>query len=278
MEFSGQEYWSGLSFPSPRDLFYTLYQDCLPVNPNLPTHPTPPFPLWYPHICSPRLCLYFCFANKIVCLFHFSRFHILLEGLKKGTPKVLEQPLRVEDCRDRHRSHYVYVTAEEANQESDMSEVIKLVRHRVGRRTPKDFKATGDRRKLLPWEFSGLSPWGFIAWYPWRQGLVSVSFLDWDQQELWEDPASEWSGLTPVWPGRMSGSRLNPTQAHKGSQRKVSAWWIPSTGSHSRDPGIWAGSNPMCGCQTRVSLAQGLGSTESPHWTFETDNSIKIGK
>ena len=117
MEFSGQEYWSGLSFPSPRDLFYTLYQESLPVNPNLPTHPTPPFPLWYPHICSPRLCLYFCFANKIICLFHFSRFHILLEGLKKGTPKVLEQPLRVEDCRDRHRSHYVYITAEEANQE-----------------------------------------------------------------------------------------------------------------------------------------------------------------
>ena len=107
-------------------------------------------PPWYPHICSPRLCLYFCFANKIVCLFHFSRFHILLEGLKKGTPKVLEQPRKVENCRDRHRSHYVYVTAEEANQESDISEVIKLVRHRVGGRTPKDFKATGDRRKLLP--------------------------------------------------------------------------------------------------------------------------------
>ena len=34
------------------------------VNPNLPTHPTPPSPLWYPCVCSLRLCLYFCFADR----------------------------------------------------------------------------------------------------------------------------------------------------------------------------------------------------------------------
>ena len=28
---------------------------------NLPIHPTPTFPPWYPYICS--LCLYFCFAK-----------------------------------------------------------------------------------------------------------------------------------------------------------------------------------------------------------------------
>ena len=59
MEFSGQQYWSGLSFPSPRDLFYTLYQECLPVNPNLPTHPTPPFPaLVSTHLFSTSVSLF----------------------------------------------------------------------------------------------------------------------------------------------------------------------------------------------------------------------------
>ena len=36
--------------------------------------PPPPSP-WYPYICSLRLCLYFCFVNKIVCT-NFFRFHI----------------------------------------------------------------------------------------------------------------------------------------------------------------------------------------------------------
>ena len=34
-------------------LFYTQYQQCICVNPNLPIPPTPtPFPPWYPYICS----------------------------------------------------------------------------------------------------------------------------------------------------------------------------------------------------------------------------------
>ena len=45
------------------------------VNPNLPIHPTLPFPTWYPYFCSSRLCLYFCFVNKIVYTNVF-RFHI----------------------------------------------------------------------------------------------------------------------------------------------------------------------------------------------------------
>ena len=44
------------------------------IHPNLPNHPTPSFPLWCPYICSLCLCLYFCFANKLICI--LSRFHI----------------------------------------------------------------------------------------------------------------------------------------------------------------------------------------------------------
>ena len=33
---------------------------------DLPTHPTQPFPPWFPYACSLCLCLYFCFANKII--------------------------------------------------------------------------------------------------------------------------------------------------------------------------------------------------------------------
>ena len=36
------------------------------VNFNLPIHPTPPYPPSCPYICSLILCLYFCFANKII--------------------------------------------------------------------------------------------------------------------------------------------------------------------------------------------------------------------
>ena len=42
---------------------------------DLPTHPTQPFPPWFPYACSVCLCLYFCFANKIIYTI-FSRFHI----------------------------------------------------------------------------------------------------------------------------------------------------------------------------------------------------------
>ena len=44
------------------------------VNPNLPVHPTPFLP-WYPYDCTLFLCVYFCFANKIIYT-TFSRFHI----------------------------------------------------------------------------------------------------------------------------------------------------------------------------------------------------------
>lgn len=37
----------------------------------------PPHCPWYPNIWSLCLCLYFCFANKII-LYHFSRFHIYI--------------------------------------------------------------------------------------------------------------------------------------------------------------------------------------------------------
>ena len=56
-------------------LFYTQYQQCIYVNPNLPIHPTLPFTPWYPYICSLRLCLYFFFVNKIVYT-NFFRFYI----------------------------------------------------------------------------------------------------------------------------------------------------------------------------------------------------------
>ena len=47
-------------------LFYTQYQECIYVNPNLPIPPTLPLPHWYPYICSLHLCLYFCFVDKII--------------------------------------------------------------------------------------------------------------------------------------------------------------------------------------------------------------------
>ena len=36
----------------------------IPVSQFLPPHPSPP---WYPYSCSPRLCLYFCSSDKIIC-------------------------------------------------------------------------------------------------------------------------------------------------------------------------------------------------------------------
>ena len=43
----------------------------IPVSQFLPPHSFPP---WYPYICSVCLCLYFCFANKMIYTI-FSRFH-----------------------------------------------------------------------------------------------------------------------------------------------------------------------------------------------------------
>ena len=36
-----------------------------------------PFPAWYLYVCSLHLCLYFCFASKVIYTI-FSRFHIYL--------------------------------------------------------------------------------------------------------------------------------------------------------------------------------------------------------
>ena len=43
-------------------LFYTQYQQCICVNPNLPIPP----PL-VTHIFVLYICVYFCFANRIIC-------------------------------------------------------------------------------------------------------------------------------------------------------------------------------------------------------------------
>ena len=48
---------------------YLFHQQCqlfMHVNPNLPTHPTP-LPLWSSQACYLHLCLYFCFANWLIC-------------------------------------------------------------------------------------------------------------------------------------------------------------------------------------------------------------------
>ena len=79
-------FWISFPFRSPKSteqssLSYTvgshqlsisytiLYQQCIYDNPNFPIHPTPSstFPSWCPYVCSLHLCLYFCFANKIIC-------------------------------------------------------------------------------------------------------------------------------------------------------------------------------------------------------------------
>ena len=73
-------FWISIPFRSPQSteqssLCYTagshqlsiLYIVVIYVNPNLPIHPMRPFPPWCPLVCSLRLCLYFCFANRFIC-------------------------------------------------------------------------------------------------------------------------------------------------------------------------------------------------------------------
>ena len=58
-------------------LFYAQYQQCVYVNPSLPIHPT--LPPWYLFVFY--VCLYICFASKIVCVIfldstlHYTFFH-----------------------------------------------------------------------------------------------------------------------------------------------------------------------------------------------------------
>ena len=70
----GQRSLGGYS-PWAARVEHNLVTKLPPVNPNLPIHPTIPFPLWCPYICSLCLCLYFCFVNRFIYAI-FSRFHM----------------------------------------------------------------------------------------------------------------------------------------------------------------------------------------------------------
>ena len=61
-------------------LFYT--QQCIHVNPNLPIHPTPPYPPWCPYVCSLHLCPYFCFANRFICTIFLDSTYMLMSCLE----------------------------------------------------------------------------------------------------------------------------------------------------------------------------------------------------
>ena len=66
MEFSRQEYWSGLSFPWLRYLsvFYVISLHLLVPN----SHSISPSPLppWQPEVCSVCLWICFCFMDKFI--------------------------------------------------------------------------------------------------------------------------------------------------------------------------------------------------------------------
>ena len=75
MEFSRQEYWSGLPFPSlvlysrfSLIIYYFIHSSLMSV-------PIPHPPNLCPCISSLCLCLNFCFADKFICTI-FYRFHI----------------------------------------------------------------------------------------------------------------------------------------------------------------------------------------------------------
>ena len=103
MGFSRQEYWSGLPFPPPGDLpnpalagsflttstprkpiLNTVMYVCQSQSPN-PSH-IPHFPLGI-HKCSLHLCLYFCFANKLICTIFldstYKQYHTICFSLLK---------------------------------------------------------------------------------------------------------------------------------------------------------------------------------------------------
>ena len=52
MGFSGQEYWSGLSCPPPRDLSDPGIEPVSPVSPVLQTDSLPTEPLWKPRLVA----------------------------------------------------------------------------------------------------------------------------------------------------------------------------------------------------------------------------------
>ena len=59
-------------------LFYTQYQQCIHVNPNLPIHPPTPSPAFLSgaHTFVLYICLSFCFANKFICTISLHSTHM----------------------------------------------------------------------------------------------------------------------------------------------------------------------------------------------------------
>ena len=49
---------------------------------DLPTHPTQPFPSWFPYACSVCLCLYFCFANKFICTILLIHIRVIFSSVQ----------------------------------------------------------------------------------------------------------------------------------------------------------------------------------------------------
>ena len=81
---------------------------------------------------------------------HFvpSLLHLLPSSKAEGL--CLHDGLRVDNCGGRCRSHGIHVTEEGVNPERDISEATKVVSHRAGIGSPRNLKAAGDRRRLLP--------------------------------------------------------------------------------------------------------------------------------
>ena len=53
-------------------------QYCIYANLSLPVHPTLSSPPWCPYICSLCLCLYLCFASKIICTVFLESMYMFL--------------------------------------------------------------------------------------------------------------------------------------------------------------------------------------------------------
>ena len=79
-------FWISSPFRSPQmdeesrlcvqEAFSSIYFIHSSVYMSMPTSQlTASVPSWYPHICSPCLCLYFCFANKFICTIFLHSTH-----------------------------------------------------------------------------------------------------------------------------------------------------------------------------------------------------------
>ena len=56
-------YWTELNWQSALIIHFT--HRLISVSQSIPYY-MPPSPPWYPYVCSLHMCLYFCFANKII--------------------------------------------------------------------------------------------------------------------------------------------------------------------------------------------------------------------